>query len=245
MRRYVAAAATAALLGAFAFPAAGLARGDKTEVCHRSHLAPSDAPAWLLLSVGAKAAKAHLAHGDGVPGGPVPGIAGQTFDASCGAPRADSGSTTTTTLGTTTTTTLGTTTTTTLGTTTTTTLGTTTTTTLGTTTTTTLGTTTTTTLGTTTTTTLGSSTCLDGLLGSFDLSVTAINVDDGATLWRSTNGTCTGDIVGLVTVVDGAADRTDAGAACALVLGRLPTYYFPLRLEPIFPDAPADWWLCV
>ena len=204
MRRYVAAAATAALLGAFAFPAAGLARGDKTEVCHRSRLAPSVAPAWLLLSVGGKAAKAHLAHGDGVPGGPVPGIAGQTFDASCGASHADSGSTTTTTLGTTTTTTLS----------------------------------------TTTTTTLTSSTCLDGLLGTFDLSVTAINVDDGVTLWSSTDGTCTEDIVGLVTVVDGAADRTEARAACALVLGRFPAFYFPLRLEPIFPDAPADWWLC-
>jgi len=204
MRRYVAAAATAVLVVAFAVPAAGLVRGEKTEVCHRSHLGPSDVPGWLLLSVGGKAAKAHLAHGDGVPGGPVPGVAGQTFDASCGAPPSGSSSTTTTTLGTTTTTTLA----------------------------------------STTTTTLASSTCLDGFSVTSDLSVTALNVDDGATLWSSTDGTCTGDIGGLVTVVDSAADRTEAGVACALVLGGLPTYYFPLRLEPIFPDAPADWWLC-
>ncbi len=215
MRRYVVAAAMAALLGAVSFPAAGLARNDKTEVCHRSRLASTGAPTWRLLTVGSKAARAHLAHGDGVPGGRVPGIAGLAFDGSC-VPRSDSGNTTTTT------TTLGTTTTTT---------------TLGT-------TTTTTTPGSTTTTTIASTTCLDGLLGSFDLSVTVLNADDGAALWDSTDGTCTGDIVGLVTVVDGAATRIEAGVACADALGGLPSYYFPVRLEPVFPEAPADWWLC-
>ena len=64
MRRYLAVAAAAALVGAFAFPAPGLARGTRIEICHRSALGPSDGPAWRLLPGGGRAAEFHLDHGD-------------------------------------------------------------------------------------------------------------------------------------------------------------------------------------
>jgi len=190
MRRYLAVAAAAALVGAFAFPAPGLAQGERIEICHRSALGPSDGPAWRLLSVGGRAAEFHVDHGDGVPGGPVPRMAGQTFDASC-TPGVDTGATTTTTLG-----------------------------------------------GTPTA-------CLDGAFGNPDLGVTAVNVEDGAAWWDSTDGTCTGDIWFRLTIVDGAADRAEAQVACASLLGGLPDQYYPLNLEWLYPGAlVTNWWAC-
>lgn len=179
MQRWMFTAAAAVLVGAFAFPAPGLARTEKIDICHRTD--DGDAPGWRLLSVGAKAAEAHMNHGDGVPGGPVPSLQGNAFGASC-VPEP-----------------------------------------------------------------IVSSTllrCLDGLFDSFDLGVSALNAPRGADLFGSTDGTCTGDLRGSMTVVDGAAVRSEARDACASVLGGLPGSYAPLKLEYLFIDAPTDWWLC-
>src|SRR5215207_2138317 len=48
------------------------------EVCHRT-----GADRFVHLSVASAAVDAHLKHGDGVVGGPVPEHPGMTFDASC------------------------------------------------------------------------------------------------------------------------------------------------------------------
>ena len=180
MRRYLFAATAAALLVAFVFPAAGFARSGKVEICHRSALGDAGIPDWRLLSVGGKAAEAHAAHGDGVPGGPVPEMAGYTFDASCVPEMTDS----------------------------------------------------------------WIPVCLDGAFESFDLRVMALNTARGADLLSSTDGTCTGDLRGSLSVVDGSADREEARTACASVLGGSPSHYTPLPLAPLFLDAPANWWLC-
>src|SRR5262245_28763424 len=50
----------------------------KVEVCHRS-----SAGTFSLISVGSSAEAAHLAHGHGKPGGPVPGQPGKIFEPTC------------------------------------------------------------------------------------------------------------------------------------------------------------------
>jgi hypothetical protein len=112
----------------------------------------------------------------------------------------------------------------------------------GTTTTTTSAPTTTTTTSTTLPGTVGS--CFDGAFGTYDLYVGVLDVEDGSALWSSTDGTCSGSEQMTVTVIDGAADRTEARASCALILGGTADQYFPMRAEPLFPEAPSDWWLC-
>lgn len=59
--------------------AAPNAAADKTDVCHWD----DDTGTWARLSVSGRAVPAHLDHGDGVPGGSVPGPEGRTFDAGC------------------------------------------------------------------------------------------------------------------------------------------------------------------
>ena len=54
-------------------------RPAKVAVCHYD----DDAGAFRLIEVGAPALPAHVRHGDGVPGGAVPGQEGSTFDAAC------------------------------------------------------------------------------------------------------------------------------------------------------------------
>ena len=49
----------------------------KVNVCHRS------GGGFHLINVSGNAVKAHLDHGDGLPGGAVPGSTGQVFDANC------------------------------------------------------------------------------------------------------------------------------------------------------------------
>jgi len=51
----------------------------KVQVCHRTGNG-----SFHLISIGASAEPAHLAHGDGKPGGQVPGQAGSVFSATCG-----------------------------------------------------------------------------------------------------------------------------------------------------------------
>ncbi len=107
-------------------------------------------------------------------------------------------------------------------------------------------TTTSSTTTTTTTTTLPGTvdTCFDGAFTTYDLHVSVLNTEDGAALWRSTDGTCTESVQTSLTVVDGAADRSGAAAACAAILGGTSDWYFPLRVELLFPEAPTDWWFC-
>jgi hypothetical protein len=52
--------------------------GPKVQVCHRTGNG-----SFHLISIGAPAEPAHLAHGDGKPGGPVPGQAGSVFGPTC------------------------------------------------------------------------------------------------------------------------------------------------------------------
>jgi len=51
---------------------------EKFGICHLD-----DTGTYTLLSVGAPAVANHLAHGDGSPGGAVPGMDGYNFDESC------------------------------------------------------------------------------------------------------------------------------------------------------------------
>lgn len=63
-------------------PAVSLAANggqNKTEVCHLDE----DSNAFKLITIADPAFDAHLAHGDGVPGGAVPGQSGFVFDENC------------------------------------------------------------------------------------------------------------------------------------------------------------------
>lgn len=73
------------LMNLGAFGAVGLAQQPtKVEICHFNADDDPDAPKWQLLEVGGKAVDAHEAHGDGFPGGEVPGTNGQfVFDENC------------------------------------------------------------------------------------------------------------------------------------------------------------------
>ena len=53
-------------------------RAPKVDICHID-----DAGAWELINVNGNAQQAHVGHGDGLPGGDVPGQAGYAFDDSC------------------------------------------------------------------------------------------------------------------------------------------------------------------
>ena len=53
--------------------------GPKVSLCHRT-----GAGFYVLINVGISAEPAHLAHGDGRPGGVVPGVPGRSFSAGCG-----------------------------------------------------------------------------------------------------------------------------------------------------------------
>ncbi len=86
--------------------------------------------------------------------------------------------------------------------------------------------------------------CFDGGFTTYDLYVAVLNTEDGAALWRSIDGTCTGSVQTSLTVVDGAADRSEAAAACSAILGGTPNWYYPIRVGLLFPDAPHDWWFC-
>ena len=54
------------------------AGGQKVDLCHRTGNG-----SFHLINVSIDAEPAHLAHGDGRPGGPVPGQAGKSFSATC------------------------------------------------------------------------------------------------------------------------------------------------------------------
>ncbi len=95
MRRFFATLVVVTLVGLFAVPAFATGRAEATAICHRSR--PSD-PAWRLLFVAPSSMEAHRAHGDGAPGGPVPGAAGWTFDSACTPQPAEETGTTTTTI---------------------------------------------------------------------------------------------------------------------------------------------------
>ena len=79
-RRLLAALTTAALLSIAIGGTAVAAKPTKVALCHFNTRTDS----WGLISVNEKKVAAHLDHGDGFPGGPVPGGGGATFDDSCG-----------------------------------------------------------------------------------------------------------------------------------------------------------------
>lgn len=51
----------------------------KTSICHYDKTTGT----WALLSVSSQSVAQHMKHGDGIPGGAVPGQAGKVFSASC------------------------------------------------------------------------------------------------------------------------------------------------------------------
>ena len=59
------------------------APANKVEICHFNADGDPDAPVWELLEVNNKAVSKHRAHGDGVPGGPVPGDDAFIFGPQC------------------------------------------------------------------------------------------------------------------------------------------------------------------
>lgn len=57
---------------------------EKVEICHFNADDDPDAPEWELLEVASPSVTAHESHGDGFPGGEVPGTDGQfVFDENC------------------------------------------------------------------------------------------------------------------------------------------------------------------
>src|SRR5436190_16475243 len=60
-----------------ALGASSSAETGKVDVCHRTGVG------FSLLSIGPNALPEHLAHGDGVPSGPVPGSSAKVFNATC------------------------------------------------------------------------------------------------------------------------------------------------------------------
>lgn len=61
-----------------AFPSVNVHAAAKVDVCHATGNG-----SFILINVSAKALPAHLKHGDGVPGDPVPGQDGKIFAADC------------------------------------------------------------------------------------------------------------------------------------------------------------------
>jgi len=77
-------ALTAALVAVFLVPVSAVAAPDRVDVCHHTSDRVPDQHEWRHLRVHAKALEAHLSHGDGQPGGPVPGSDGALeFDETC------------------------------------------------------------------------------------------------------------------------------------------------------------------
>jgi hypothetical protein len=81
---------------------------------------------------------------------------------------------------------------------------------------------------------------IDGIY-HFDMLIVP-DVADGTTEFGSMDGTCTGVVRTLQTVVSGAADADAARTACAGLLGE--RYYSVIQMQPLYPDAPGDWWMC-
>ena len=79
-RRSLAVGATVALAALGLMVAPSAAAGDKVDVCHKTGNG-----SFHLINISANAVRKHLTqHGDGVPGGEVPGMSGFRFDADCG-----------------------------------------------------------------------------------------------------------------------------------------------------------------
>ena len=66
------------LLAALPVLSVGALPADKVDVCHREGNGE-----FHLINVSENALDAHMAHGDGVPGGSVPGMEGYEFDEAC------------------------------------------------------------------------------------------------------------------------------------------------------------------
>ena len=68
------------LIAVLLVPGIAIAKAEKVDICHATGNG-----SFRLISVSANAVPAHLAHGDGLPGGPVPGMVGFEFDDECNA----------------------------------------------------------------------------------------------------------------------------------------------------------------
>lgn len=76
--------AVALLAGVFLLPAMAVAAPETTEICHFNADDDPGVPDWELLEVNARSVGSHLSHGDGFPGGEVPGTEGSfVFDSNC------------------------------------------------------------------------------------------------------------------------------------------------------------------
>jgi hypothetical protein len=69
---------TVALLTSGMLGAVAQASAEKVDVCHSLGNG-----SYILINISANALAAHLAHGDGQPGDPVPGMEGKEFDEAC------------------------------------------------------------------------------------------------------------------------------------------------------------------
>ena len=85
MRRYLAVVLAVVTLGAAVVLVddVALAGELKTSICHVTGAGNDAVPQWQRLDVAEPAVESHLAHGDGLPGGPVPEMDGYVFDEDC------------------------------------------------------------------------------------------------------------------------------------------------------------------
>ena len=77
-KRFVLLVALSLVTALLASGIAVAAPADKVDVCHREGNG-----SYHLINVSENALPAHLAHGDGLPDGPVPGMEGKKFDENC------------------------------------------------------------------------------------------------------------------------------------------------------------------
>ena len=74
MKRILVAVLAASLMAVVLLPSAAVAKGPKVDVCHQTGNG-----SYHLINISAKAVSKHNKHGDGVPGGWVPGMVGDKF----------------------------------------------------------------------------------------------------------------------------------------------------------------------
>lgn len=77
MRKFITGLFVAVLCAAF-LPVSAGAAANKVEMCHEKGNGD-----FQLLRISSSASSAHLGHGDGIPGGPVPDMAGYEFGQDC------------------------------------------------------------------------------------------------------------------------------------------------------------------
>lgn len=80
MRKILSGVVVALMIPVTVATAAAAAPPPEVDVCHHD----AETETYHRISVSSRSAHAHEAHGDGVPGGDVPGMDGAVFDEGCG-----------------------------------------------------------------------------------------------------------------------------------------------------------------